>query len=135
MEEGREVDKLKRKLSVHTWPDFSGGGLSFDLIGKKKMLRAEASFPELEFDVVDRHTKAGILEKYKCSCDTFQYCSLSLADNTTLRHRKLKDIGLQGVFKILEDIWEKEKPVREKSSSDRSGHDPCPAGEHDITWS
>ncbi len=101
---------MKRKISVHTWPDFSGGGLSFDLIGKKKMLRAQAKFSELEFDVVDRHIKAGLFEKYGCSCDTFRRCHLSIADYKILSRRKLKDIGLQGVFKILEDIWEKDKP-------------------------
>ena len=125
------MDKLKRKLSVHAWLDFSGGGLSFDLIGKKKMLRAEATFPELEFDVVDRHTKASIFEKYKCPCDTFKHCSLSIADYTTLKHRNLKDIGLQGVFKILEDIWERET-IPSPPTVDTSY--PCPAGEYEITW-
>ncbi len=100
--------KLKHKLSVHTWPDFSGGGLSFDLIGKKKMLRAEASFPELEFDIVDRHTKVNIFAKYRTPCDTFRYCNLSIIEVVRLRKRKLKDIGLQGVFEILEDVWEQD---------------------------
>ena len=120
--------RVKRKVSVHTWIDFSGGGLSFDLIGKKKMLRAEANFPELEFDVVDRHIKASIFEK-GCPCDTFRRCHLSIADYKTLKGRKLKDIGLQGVFEILEEIWEKEEKLNTQPA-----HDPCPAGEYDITW-
>ena len=104
------MDKLKRKLSVRAWPDYSGGSLMFTLIGKKKMLRAIGKFPEIEFDVVDRHIRASIFGKHRTPCDTFRRCHLSIADYETLRGRKLKDIGLNGVFEILEEIWEKDKP-------------------------
>ena len=100
--------KPERKVYVSNWAIYGEGRLNFDLIGKKKMLRAEAKFPELEFDVVDRHTKANILGKYGCPCDTFRRCHLSVADYKTLSRRKLKDIGIRGVFEILEDIWGKD---------------------------
>ena len=102
--------KHKRKVYVSNWSIYGEGRLIFDLIGKKKILRAQTHFPDLEFDVVDRHTKASIFGKYGSPCDTFRRCHLSIADYKTLNRRKLKDIGIRGVFEILEEIWKKEEP-------------------------
>ena len=101
--------KLKRKLSVEMWPDCSGARLHFSLIGKKKMLRAIINLPELECDVIDRHCKAGFFDKHKGACDIFKKCHLSIADYEVLRGRNLKGIGIEGLFKILEEVWEKDK--------------------------
>ena len=100
---------LKKKIHVQMWSDQSGARLYFDLIGKKKMLRAIVSLPELKCNVVDRHCKAGIFDKYKSPCDVFRKCNLSIADYKIIEGRNLKDIGIKGLFKILEDVWEKDK--------------------------
>ena len=101
--------KLKKKIHVQMWPDQSGAKLFFDLIGKKKMLRAMVGLPELECDVIDRHCKATIFEKYKSPCDVFRNCKLSIANYEIIKGRNLKDIGIKGLFEILENVWEKDK--------------------------
>lgn len=103
----------KRKLSVHVWSDYSGARLYFDLIGKKKMLRAIVGLPGLECDVIDRHCKIGVFHKGN-PCDTFRKCHLSIADYRILAGRNLKDIGIDGLFKILEEIWERDKNTSHK---------------------
>ena len=99
-------DKPKRYTSIHVYPDFSGGKIFFDLIGRRKMLRAMFNIVEQNCECIDRHMKASIFDKYAGACDVFKKCNLSIIE---YNRYILKDIGIEGIFKKLEELWEQDK--------------------------
>jgi hypothetical protein len=91
---------LKRKYG-----DYSGGVINFDLIGKKKFLRASVRLNTGECRVIDRHIKSS-KRKRGLPCDNFRYCKLSISD---YKEFNIRDLGVKGIFDKLESIWEQEE--------------------------
>jgi hypothetical protein len=93
---------MERIVNARIWPDASGGQIFFAIKNRKCAWQMIFDMNKGICDVVDRHLKAGRFQKYANPCDLFKRCNLSITKIIS-PPVKLNEIGVPGVFKILEE--------------------------------
>jgi len=98
---------MKKLIKAIEYPDFSGGQLLLDLVGKKAFLRMIFSIPQMKCSAMDLHVKQSVFTKYASACDHFRRCYLSIMRYPTpYMEWDLQQLGLKGAFDLMEEVWE-----------------------------